>query len=478
MIFSSSTFFVFFISLLFLYWGAKTHRQRAGLLLAGSIIFYASWKIEYLVLLFISLFVNYQIYCALLKNRSRALLWLGIGLDLAVLVFYKYIGLAIETLLWLDNYVGLGSTNEMPSWIDWALPLGISFFTFQMLSALIDVYRGDWARKITFSKWCLYVSFFPQLIAGPIVRAHELVEQLDDLKPLSVNNLRMGALIFTGGLIKKVLFADNLGPIVDELFAQPDSLNLGMAWFASVAFGLQIYFDFSGYSEMALGLARIFGVTLPRNFRYPYISRNFPEFWRRWHITLSQWLRDYLYIGMGGSRRSRYCTYQNLMVTMLLGGLWHGAGWTFVFWGGLHGAYLVGYRFLKHLYELLGINNRPCIVNWLSSAGLPLTFCLTCFTWVFFRATSFDDAWVISAAMLGLGGISEGSVEVRLYQQLILWFCLIFVFIEPAIVKFGEKWGERWWCVPFPLRGMAYASLVLLLLIMGGETQKFVYFDF
>ena len=478
MIFSSSTFLIFFISLLFLYWQAKTHRQRAGLLLAGSIIFYASWKVEYLVLLFGSLFVNYQIYRALLRNKSRALLWFGIGFDLAVLTFYKYIGLVIETVIWLDNIVDPGAVYKVPSWINWALPLGISFFTFQMLSALIDVYRGNWTREITFSKWCLYVSFFPQLIAGPIVRAGELIEQLDDLKPLSLCNIRTGSLVFVCGLIKKVLFADNLAPIADELFAQPGSLNMEMAWLAAIAFGLQIYFDFSGYSEMALGLARIFGIIIPRNFQYPYISRNFSEFWRRWHITLSQWMRDYLYIGMGGARCSRYRTYQNLMVTMLLGGLWHGAGWTFVFWGGLHGLYLIGYRLLKYLYGLLGINNRSYISNFMSLSGLPLTFCLTCITWVFFRATSFDVAWEITVAMIGLGEASGGVVEIRLYQRLIIIFCLAFVFFEPAIEEKLKKWGSRWWYVPFPFRGIAYASLVLLLVVMGGETQKFVYFDF
>ena len=479
MIFSSSTFIVFFIALLAIYAGCRNHTQRAAVLLAGSIIFYASWRPAYLILLFSSLIFNYLVYKSLLKKPLKWVLISGIVIDLVVLAGFKYLALMIETGLWLLSWVEQSQSISAPDWIDWALPLGISFFTFQMLSALIDTYRGEWQYSITFSKWCLYVSFFPQLIAGPIVRAHELIVQLNDLKPIKMDHIKVGAAIFVGGLIKKVLFADNLGPIVDNLYARPEQLSLTLAWIASIAFAMQIYFDFSGYSEMALGLARIFGIVLPRNFCYPYISRNFTEFWRRWHITLSQWLRDYLYIAMGGNQRSTYRNYQNLMITMLLGGLWHGAGWTFVFWGFLHGSYLIFYRWLRIAFDVLRIEQGSVVDRILSWVGLPTTFILTCFTWVFFRAIMFPDAWQISGLMLGIVESGSPLVDIRLYEKLIVLAAFCLVFVEPFVVSFFNRRGlDWWWEFPFVLRGAVYTTLTLLILVLGGPTQKFVYFDF
>lgn len=477
MIFSSTTFFVFFIALMSLYTLAQTHRQRASILLVGSIIFYASWKAEYLLLLFSSLTINYYVYKYLLKNKSLPVLVAAITFDLGVLVFYKYLGFLIGTFLWLGGESP--QLQEIPHWAQFVLPLGISFFTFQMLSALIDVYRGEWKLEVTYPKWCLYVSFFPQLIAGPIVRAHELIEQLNHLKPICWNDFRVGAAMFAGGLCKKVLLADNLGVIVDSLYSTPDQLTFWLAWAATIAFALQIYFDFSGYSEMALGLARMFGVHLPRNFEYPYISRNVSEFWRRWHITLSQWLRDYLYIAMGGSRGSTLRTYQNLIVTMLLGGLWHGAGWTFVFWGLLHGLYLVGHRWLKAFFNASGVvggSGAAHVISWL---GLPLTFILVNFTWVFFRAPDFESAWIISSAMLGLAPVVNEGADIRLYELAYIALGLCVVYIEPWFLRQFDRAGVFWWWnVPFVIRGLAYASLVLCLLVFGGGEQKFIYFDF
>jgi len=480
MIFSSATFILFFCALLALYAGANTPRQRAALLLVGSLIFYASWKPIYLILLFAELGFNYWIYRGLLASRSRALLIFGIAVDIGVLAFFKYLAFLTENLFALANLTGLSAPAHTPAWMDWALPLGISFFTFQMLSALIDVYKGEWTRRIGFLHWCLYVSFFPQFIAGPIVRAHELVDQVGALKPLQLDTLRLGAAIFAGGLIKKALFADNLGPIVDNLYAHPAQLDFITAWTATTAFSLQIYFDFSGYSEMAVGLACMLGVQLPRNFRYPYISRNFSEFWQRWHITLSQWLRDYLYFPLGGSRGSHWRTMANLTVTMFLGGLWHGAGWTFVIWGLMHGLFLVAYHLLQAFYKARGVDQRPRLASLLSLLGLPLTYILVSFTWVFFRATDFADAWTICLAMIGLSGDIANPMNVRSYQQLIVIAGLLLVAIEPAVVRFFERNGIDWWwrAVPFPLRGLSYASLAMIVIVFGGATAKFIYFDF
>jgi len=276
------------------------------------------------------------------------------------------------------------------------------------------------------------------------------------------------------------IFADNLAPIVDRLYSYPEQLDFTLSWLATTAFGMQIYLDFSGYSEMAIGIAWMLGIQLPRNFRYPYISRNFSEFWTRWHITLSQWLRDYLYISLGGSHCNAARAYFNLMVTMLLGGLWHGAGWTFIFWGFLHGAYLILYHGLKGAFNRLKLTAENGVGRLLSWIGWPTTFILTSFTWVFFRAESFEQAWTISGAMTGVIEHSGPLADVRLYESILILFTLVLVLIEPLFVRTIQRTGVDWWWnrIPFPVRGVTYASIVLLLVVLGGLTQKFIYFDF
>jgi len=479
MIFSSFTFMVFFAAVLSLYAMARSYPQRAAIILAASIIFYASWRPAYLILLFASLLVNYFIYARLAKTRHKGWLISGLVLNITALGAFKYLGLFLDTTFILAGWAGYSVPAQRPEWVSWALPLGISFYTFHMLSVMIDVYRGEWTRRISFLSWTLYVTFFPHMIAGPILRASELVEQLEQLKPLSLGNVRLGSLIFVGGLAKKALLADNLAPIVDKIYSQPQTLDFGLAWAGTSAFGLQIYFDFSGYSEMAIGLALILGVTLPRNFLYPYISRSVREFWQRWHITLSRWLRDYLYISLGGSRCTLPRSLANLMLTMLLGGLWHGAGWNFAFWGFLHGLYLVAHRLLLQGYAWVGIREGGRLALALSWMGLPLTLVLVAFTWVFFRATSFADAWAVSAAMLGLTLPQGTAVILRSYELGVVGLGAAVVFIEPWVVTKLTKLGpEVWWRVPFPLRGIAYFMFVLAVIVFGGLTQKFIYFDF
>ncbi|NMF87375.1 MBOAT family O-acyltransferase [Aromatoleum petrolei] len=478
MIFSSVSFAVFFAAVLATYLLARSPTQRATVLLMASLIFYASWKPVYLILLGASVTANWFVYRGMLATRSRALMITAIAGNLTVLGCFKYLALMIESALWLARVAGAAVAVVRPAWIDWVLPLGISFYTFHMLSAMIDVYRGDCTRHISFRHWCLFVSFFPQLIAGPIVRVHELVAQLEDLQPVSWRNLKIGAFIFAGGLIKKALLADNLAPLVDALFAQPAKLDFLLAWLATLGFGMEIYLDFSGYSEMALGLACMFGVTLPLNFRFPYLARSATEFWHRWHMSLSRWLRDYLYISIGGNRGGRFNGYRNLMATMLLGGLWHGANWTFVFWGFLHGALLIAHRLLNAGLRMAGIAEDSLVDRALSWLGWPVTYVAMHFTWVFFRAPNFADAWAVCAAMLGLAAPST-AVAVRLYEVIGVLATVVLVLIEPRIVAFFERRGvEWWWRVPFPLRGVAYASLVLAIVLFGGPTQKFIYFDF
>lgn len=476
MIFSSASFAVFFLAVMATYILARSPAQRASILLAASVIFYASWKPIYLLLLTISVTANWFAYRRLLRTRSLFLLLAAIAVNLLVLGGFKYLGLAIESALWLFSLSSLDVVVEKPMWINWALPLGISFYTFQMLSALIDGYRGTCKKEVGYRHWCLYVTFFPQLIAGPIVHVSELVDQLEDLHPLNWQDLKIGAFIFAGGLIKKALFADNLGPFVDRLYAHPEALDLAAAWLATVAFGMEIYLDFSGYSEMAIGLARIFGVTLPINFQFPYISRNPSEFWSRWHITLSRWLRDYIYIPMGGNRKGNLTTYRNLFVTMLLGGLWHGANWTFVFWGFLHAMLLVSHRLVTQFFLSYLQSEKLTLIA--SLLGWPFMFVAVHFTWVFFRAPNFAAAWEICSAMLGIANPSSVA-QIRLYECVGVLVTVLLVLLEPRIVHLGRHVGiDKWWNLPFPIRGFAYATLILALVVFGGATQKFIYFDF
>jgi alginate O-acetyltransferase complex protein AlgI len=479
LIFTSFNFAVFLCVTLLLYGVARTPRERAGVMLAASLIFYASWKPAYLVLLLGSLSLNYALYLRLLRKRSRALLVAAVAANLVFLGIAKYLAFATTTLFALAAAWGADAPDQAPAWMRWALPLGISFYTFHMLSAMFDVYRGTWAKQVSFDRWCLYVTFFPHLIAGPILRPGQLIDQLGELAPLRAESFRLGGTIFVAGLLKKTLLADNLASIADMAFTSPFALDMLSAWVGVLAFALQIYFDFSGYSEMAIGLALLFGVSLPRNFLYPYISRNPTEFWRRWHITLSQWLRDYLYIALGGNRGSSMRTYVNLLLTMLLGGLWHGANWTFVIWGGLHGLFLIGHRLLSQTFVRCGVRPGSPTSRALSLAGMPLTFTLVLVTWVFFRASGFGEAWAMLCAMFGTPAVQAPTIHFRLYELAIVATAGVVACLEPAIVAHFERHGILgWWRVPFVLRGGVYAGLVLAVVAFGGTTQKFIYFDF
>jgi D-alanyl-lipoteichoic acid acyltransferase DltB (MBOAT superfamily) len=479
MIFTSFSFFVFLAATLALYGVARNYRERAALMLAASLIFYASWRPAYLLLLMASLGLNYLLYLGIVRTRSRPVLAVAVTLNLVFLGAAKYLAFLTETLFTLAGLAGFVAPKSAPDWMHWALPLGISFYTFHMLSAMFDAYRGVWAKHVTFTRWCLYVTFFPHLIAGPILRPGQLIDQLGELGPLQAGNFRLGGTIFVAGLIKKTLFADNLAPIADAAFNHPDRLDTASAWIGTLAFSFQIYFDFSGYSEMAIGLALLFGVALPRNFLYPYISHSPTEFWRRWHITLSLWLRDYLYIALGGNRHGSVRTAVNLMTTMVLGGLWHGANWTFVVWGALHGLYLIGHRLLNGAFAWAGIRTGGLMDRLRSWVGLPLTFLLVLITWVFFRAASFTDAWAVLGAMIGQHGGMSNVLSFRLYEIGIVMAAAVLVAVEPWLVGAAQRVGIQWWWrVPFWLRGGAYAALTLVVLSFGGATQKFIYFDF
>ena len=386
------------------------HRTILQFLLLASLFFYGWWYPPYLLLLLGSILVNFALGQQISRrvragDRSRGPLIAGVVINLGLLGLFKYAGFLGENL----SYLGL--PVSLPRFV---LPLGISFYTFQQIAYLVDCREGSVDRSDPV-EYGLFVTFFPQLIAGPIVHHATIIPQLRDPSCLGIRPERFaaGVALFSLGLGKKVLLADTFAPFANDVFqaAQRVDVTLLEAWLGTLAYALQIYFDFSGYSDMAIGLGWLFGIDIPRNFNSPYKAIDIIDFWRRWHITLSEFLRNYLYIPLGGNRHGRVRRYANLMVTMLLGGLWHGAGWTFVIWGGLHGAYLT----INHAWRARPWRPKvePTSRVRVTLARL-LTFGAVCLAWVFFRAADMSSALRMVSGMLGLSGVSLPEVMARL----------------------------------------------------------------
>ena len=419
MLFNSYEFILAFLPISFLgyFWLARYGVEVAiAWLVAASLFFYGWWNPAYLVLIVASMVINFYVG-RLLGRRGgagrsgqRLVLAGGVALNLMVLAYFKYAGFFVDNL-----NLAAGTSLDLG---DIVLPLAISFFTFQQIAYLVDAYQGI-TREYRFSHYALFVTFFPQLIAGPIVHHSEMLPQFmraENLRPRA-RNLAIGSSIFAIGLFKKAVLADGIAVYATPVFdaaAAGDTLTFFEAWGGALAYTLQLYFDFSGYSDMAIGAARMFGIRLPLNFHSPYKATNIVEFWRRWHMTLSRFLRDYLYIPLGGNRSGRVRRYINLMVTMLLGGLWHGAGWTFVAWGALHGAYLViNHAWMRLRRTVGGVLLRPSAVG--RFGGWLVTFLAVVVGWVFFRATDFDAAVAMLRGMAGLNGVAiPNAIYVRL----------------------------------------------------------------
>ena len=378
------------------FWLGRIHpRWPAAWLALASLAFYAYWDVRYLPLLLGSICVNYwcgrAIAAAPAPARQR---WLAgaLAANLGLLAYYKYANFFVDSV---NSVSGAG-------WPDLhiVLPIGISFFTFTQIAFLVDCQRRE-VKENRFIHYMLFVSYFPHLIAGPVLHHKEMMPQFADpanVRPLA-SDFAIGFSIFVVGLAKKVLIADNISPMVGPVFAAGAHPQLVEAWIGVLAYTFQLYFDFSGYSDMAIGLSRLFGVRLPLNFNSPYKAGNISEFWRRWHMSLSRFLRDYLYIALGGSRAGPLRRYRNLMLTMLLGGLWHGAGWTFVIWGGLHGLYLVLHHAWRHLA-------RGWSARWWPPLAGALTFFAVMLGWVFFRAPDLAGALDVLGALGGANGVS------------------------------------------------------------------------
>ena len=419
MLFNTHLFILLFLPVALGLCHALAHRAdfrlALGALVLCSLVFYGAWNPRHLPLLLGSIAFNFAVARLLLRYRRRALLAFGIAANLALIGAYKYAGFLF------DNVSSLfGSAHVLPSVL---LPLGISFFTFQQITFLVDTWRGRTGR-VGVLDYLQFVTFFPQLIAGPIVHHREMMPQFRRERLLADvgENLAVGLTIFTAGLFKKVVLADSIAPFATPLFdAAHDGVTLTLfeAWCAALAYTLQLYFDFSGYSDMAIGLARLFGITLPMNFDSPYKARSIIDFWRRWHVTLSRFLRDYLYVPLGGNRRGRLRRQANLLATMVLGGLWHGAGWTFLLWGALHGVYLVVNRLWRER-SVLRSSERPsrCARSIHAACARTLTLLAVIVAWVVFRAESVATAGSVLASMAGLNGLSLPAAASPLFADL------------------------------------------------------------
>ena len=398
MVFNSLTFMAFFALVLALHAMPLRWTTKKINLLVASYLFYAAWNPPFVILLWVSTVVDWwaakKLVDAENPHARRAWMLLSVVVNLGMLAYFKYGGFLMENFQTL--MAALGVTYQPPK-LDIVLPVGISFYTFATLSYTLDVYLRRARPANNFLDYALFVTFFPHLVAGPIMRPTELVPQFAHERRATADQLRFGLALMTLGLFQKVVLADGfLGPAAEAVYDAPGRIP-GMldAWMGTLAFSGQIFCDFAGYSTTAIGAAMCLGFAMPDNFRFPYAAIGFSDFWRRWHITLSAWLRDYLYIPLGGNRHGEARTYFALMATMLLGGLWHGASWTFVVWGGLHGLYLAAERMLRARFK--GYTPGP-----LAMVGLALlTYALINITWVFFRAKSFPQAWVVLRGMFG-----------------------------------------------------------------------------
>jgi len=434
MLFYSPEFLIFSIALLALLGIVHKDEPRKLILLLASYIFYMWWNPAFILLIIFSTVVDYVIGGRMANEESdtrrRVLLILSMCSNLGLLFFFKYFGLFTDSLLGLMRMLG-----SEPSWVtlNITLPVGISFYTFQTMSYTIDIYR----RKIPATRspldFALFVAFFPQLVAGPIVRASVFLPQLKRKVALRCDQETVFLLL--RGFAKKVLVADNVAVMVDAVYATPEAWPSIIIWIATIGFAVQIYCDFSGYSDIAIAVARILGFDLPRNFDHPYVARNPSDFWQRWHISLSSWLRDYLYISLGGNRMGALMTYRNLMLTMLLGGFWHGASWNFVLWGFLHGAILVGHR----LFTRGG--TRPTNTNPLVTllSVIAMQYCVL-ITWISFRLTDFDamliamEKFVLFDFNFSVAGIGLGNLS--LFSTLLI--ILAFVILQAISVRTGH----------------------------------------
>lgn len=465
MLFNTYIFFIFLLVVGLVFFLLKKNRKaRINWILLSSYFFYGYWEWKFLGLILISTFVDFfvaqKIESYSCQKKKKKWLIVSVLSNLGILAYFKYANFFLDSFVDLFNSLG---TQFSPAALNIILPVGISFYTFQTLSYTIDVYRGKIEAEKDINNFALFVTFFPQLVAGPIERAEHILGQFKTQFYPTKKQIKEGVHLIVLGLFKKVMIGDTLGRIVDQIFYQPEHYNSLELVAAIILFGFQIYADFSGYSQIARGCSKLLGVELMKNFTQPYLSSNITEFWHRWHISLSSWLKDYLYISLGGNRVGR--TKLNLFLTMLLGGLWHGANWTFVVWGFLHGAYLSLHKWLMPKTVKL-----PKWINWF------ITQILVFYAWLYFRSNSIEDAFLIQSKILNLETSTEGylllktALIIGLLIFAIDWFerkstqdsPFIFHFKHPA-VQYGI---------------LSALALISFMFMLQNKALPFIYFQF
>ena len=466
MLFNSIHFFVYLVVVLLV--SAllrRLNRQyEIWFLVAASAYFYGQWNWSYLILIYVTIIADYFIGQKCFQHKHpQKFLNISLIVNLGILGFFKYANFFLDTANGVVTTIGYQPFQLF----DFLLPVGISFYTFQSLSYTIDINRNQLKPRKKFSEYALFVSFFPQLVAGPIVRASEFFDQLDKKRNFSFAMAQSGVMLIMLGLVKKVVFADNLALFADPVFDHPEAVSGVQTLLAVYAFAFQIYFDFSGYTDIAIGVAKLLGFTFPKNFNHPYLSLSFQDFWRRWHMTLSRWLRDYLYISLGGNKSGAWKTKRNLFLTMFLGGLWHGASWNFAIWGVLHGLYLSIERSISKKF------NYQSEAFWFKSIKWLLVFHFVCFAWIFFRASNFEDSMIILSKIMVL----EGSFEMTINNVLPVSAILMM----PVVHWLGNKFdiagrSGNMNSAEYITWQLAFAFALLLFYSVSNEA--FIYFQF
>jgi len=465
--FDSLTFLVFFAIVLFAFWSLHDWSARKNLLLAASYVFYAAWNPLYVGLILLSTLVDWCVAGRMLLTRSvlqrRLLLLASLVVNLGLLAYFKYTNFLLDVSG--DLLAAFGVTYQPPAY-DIVLPVGISFYTFQTLSYTIDIYRGKLDRHWSLRDFALFVSFFPQLVAGPIVRAAHFLPQTERPPVFSRDALGMGLALVACGLFMKVVLADAfVAPVADAVFAESTRVGFFSAWIGTLSFGAQIFFDFAGYSTIAIGTAACLGFNIPDNFQKPYGAQGFSDFWSRWHISLSTWFRDYLYIPLGGNRGTTWTTYRNLMLTMLVAGFWHGASWMFLIWGFVHGAMLM----LERAAGLHAVVMPPV------ARAIYAFFVLVMVhvAWVFFRSSDMAGALEMLDAMTGAAGDS-----VYTGREPFALLVIVGMLAYHSVFRHARLQDTLLAMRPLPRGLLLGAMLLLVFLYSGGDERSFIYFQF
>lgn len=482
MLFNSIDFAIFFPIIFFLYWLVSDKIVlRNALILMASYVFYGWWDWRFLLLIIISSIVDFYVGKAIFKNKEQGkrkrLLLVSLLVNLGFLVYFKYSNFFIETFV--DSFRLFGKELEVTT-LNIILPVGISFYTFQTLSYTIDIYR----RKIEPTKdrlaFFTFVAFFPQLVAGPIERASRLLPQFLRLNKFNYNQVKSGLLLMAFGLFKKMVIADRAAVLVNQVYNNPGDFQGFEIIIATILFAFQIYCDFSGYSDIAIGAARTMGFDLMKNFDSPYFSLSITDFWRRWHISLSTWFRDYVYIPLGGSREGQYKTYANLFIVFLVSGLWHGAAMTFIIWGAIHGAFIVIEKSLSKVRTK--IFESKMLLNY--TLAIPFTFFIVCFAWIFFRANSLGEAMIVIDNSTKIEGFTwENFYLIGLDERefMVLGVAILFLLIKEVIDRY-DTWIDKLSTSNFLIRWSVYVILALGIIYYGQygdeSAAEFIYFQF